>query len=99
MPQDLKVGDPVEIGGEQYIVKHVGTPPESSEEPTWDELLSETGKGIEDIGRMLRGRGRKKPRVWSIEELMHLRSALMTHRKLIKYYIEHLQDEAKNTKV
>ena len=34
MPQDLKVGDPVEIGGEQYIVKHVGTPPESSEEPT-----------------------------------------------------------------
>ena len=63
------------------------------EETSWDELLSKTGKTIEDIGRMLRGKGRKKPRIWTVDELEDLRSALLDSRKMVKYYIDHLKEE------
>ena len=66
---------------------------EEIEEKSWDELLSKTGKHIEDIGRMIRGKGRKKPRVWTVEELEDLRTALKDTRSMIKYYIEHLKAE------
>lgn len=63
------------------------------EETSWDELLSQTGETIEGIGRMLRGKGRKKPRVWTIDELQDLREALSSSRKMVKYYIQHLREE------
>src|SRR4051794_21948894 len=67
---------------------------------TWDELLCEVGKVIEDAGRMMRGKGRKKPKVYTLENLEHLRDILQIGADCISMQIaaldEYRTDEEKD---
>jgi hypothetical protein len=58
----------------------------------WDELLTTVGRTVEDAGRMLRGKGRKKPRVWSIDELTDLRETLTNVAAVLDQRIESLKE-------
>lgn len=58
----------------------------------WDELLTTVGRTVEDAGRMLRGRGRKKPRVWTIDELQDLSSTLKNTAAVLDQRIESLKE-------
>ena len=57
----------------------------------WDELLSLLGKTVEDAGRMLRGQGRIKARVWSISELTDLRDTLRSAADTLDKRINNLK--------
>lgn len=59
----------------------------------WNELLSLAGKTLEDTGRMLRGQGRKEPRVWSIDELTDLRDTLTAIASVLDRRINSLKEE------
>ena len=58
---------------------------------SWDDILCATGKTIEDIGRNLRGKGRKKPKVWTIEDLTHIHNALTSCVSVIEVRINSLK--------
>src|SRR3954467_5650200 len=59
---------------------------------TWDELLCELGKTIEDTGRMLRGKGRKKAKVYSLEDLEQLQNVLQIGADCIGMQIDALDE-------
>ena len=52
-----------------------------------DELASQIGKNVEEIGRMLHGRGRKY-KVLGIDELIELQSALSESSEAMEHLIE-----------
>lgn len=64
----------------------------NEEVPSWNEILTNAGRNIEDIGRMLRGKGRKKPKAWSIDDLIRLRLALITLAEVLAIVIKSMKE-------